>query len=57
MLNFIMMFCAILIFVRIYINKFDIQGKDIISIGVALSLTAILNLIQWLIDAVLKIII
>lgn len=48
MLSFIIMLIIVTIFTRIYINKFDIKSKDIISLILAFSLTTILNLIQWL---------
>ena len=55
MIEFILMLCIIVIFIRIYINRFDIQGKDIISVTIALILTTFLNLIQLGIDSILKI--
>lgn len=56
MFSFIIMFCIVLIFTRIYINKFDIKGKDIISIIVAISLTGFLNLIQFVLKFILDLI-
>jgi len=56
MLGFILMLCIIVIFTRLYLNKFDIERKDLISIVISVSLTILLNLIQLLADIILKLI-
>ncbi len=53
MRDFFIMLIIVTIFTRIYINKLEIKSKDIISIIIALVLTGTLNLIQFLIKALL----
>jgi len=56
MLEFIIMLIVVLIFTRVYINKFDIKGKDVISIVIAIILTGSLNLIQVILKFLLDLI-
>lgn len=48
MLNFIIMLAIVTVATRIYINKFDMKGKDVIALAISVSLTTVLNLIQFL---------
>lgn len=56
MLEFVFMVCLVLIFIRVYINKFDTKGKDLISIVLAIVLTGSLYFIQFAIKFVLDLI-
>lgn len=56
MRDFFIMLIIVTIFVRIYINKLDINGKDVIAIIIAIVLTGALNFIQFLIKALLDLI-
>jgi hypothetical protein len=56
MLGFIIMLILVTIFTRIYINKFDIKGKDIIALIIGFSLTVFLNLIQFVLKSILDLI-
>lgn len=56
MLSFILVWCGVLIFIRLFLNKFDIQHKDLISVGLSLGLTVFLTLIQWVIDLIMNLI-
>lgn len=56
MLNFIVMLIIVTIFARIYINKFNIKGKNIISVIAGVSLTGFLNFIQFALKGILDLI-
>jgi hypothetical protein len=56
MQSFIIMLIIVTVFTRIYINKFDIKGKDVISIMLAIILTGLLNFIQLILKFVLDLI-
>lgn len=56
MLKFIIMLILVTIFTRVYINKFDIKGKDVIALAISFSLTVFLNLIQWIFKFILDLI-
>jgi hypothetical protein len=56
MINFIIMFCIVVIFTRIFLNKYDIKSKDTFAVIIALILSIFLNLIQFIIDLILKMI-
>lgn len=55
MLSFIILWAVTMIFIRIYLRKFDIQFKDIIAITVSLLLTSFLSIIQLSIDLIINI--
>jgi hypothetical protein len=54
MWSFIVMAVIVFIFTRIYINKFDLKGKNVISLISAISLTGFLNIIQLILHGVLS---
>jgi len=56
MQSFIIMLIIVTVFTRIYINKFDIKGKDVISIVLAIIFTGLLNFIQFILKFVLDLI-
>jgi hypothetical protein len=56
MLGFVIMFVIVTGFTRIYIKKFDVKGKNVISVIIGFILTGFLNIIQLLLNGVLGII-
>lgn len=50
MLNFCLLACGVFAFVRFYIRQYETQGKTLISAVIAISLTALLNIIQFIFD-------
>ncbi len=56
MLEFILMLCLVLIFTRIYLNKFDVKNKDVFSIAIATIITLFFTLIQLILDFMLGLI-
>jgi hypothetical protein len=55
MVSFILVLCGCTIFIRVYINKYEMKHKDLISIALATSLTAFLTLIQFVVNLILNI--
>jgi hypothetical protein len=53
MLNFIVMLAIVTVGTRIYINKFEMKGKNLIALVISFILTVSLNLIQWLLKILL----
>lgn len=56
MISFVICTGLVFIFTRTYINKFDLPGKSIISLVVAISLTGFLNFIQFILHGTLSLI-
>lgn len=56
MLSYILVLCGVLIFIRLYLNKFEIEHKDIIAIALSVVLTTFLSLIQFIVECLLKLI-
>jgi hypothetical protein len=56
MIGAVLMFGGTLVFSRICLNKFNINGKNVISIAIALILTLFLNSIQLLLNFLLGLI-
>lgn len=57
MIEYLITLCICVIFVRLYLNKFnDLNGKDIISVVIAISITTFLTIIQMVIDFILNLI-
>jgi hypothetical protein len=56
MIEFVLMFCAFLIFIRLYMNKFYIKEKDKYSIIIAVIITSVLSIIQFVLDFILNLI-
>ena len=56
MLGFCLLACAIFAFVRFYIEKYEMKGKNLISSVIAVSLTALLNIIQFIFDKLISLI-
>lgn len=54
MLSFIIMVVIVFLLTRVYLDKFDIKGKSVISLIAAISLTGFLNLIQFILHGVLS---
>jgi hypothetical protein len=56
MLNFVVMLAIVTVGTRIYINKFEMKGKNLIALAISFILTVSLNLIQLLLKFILDLI-
>lgn len=56
MLSYALVLCGTLIFIRLFLNKFNMEHKDIIAIGLSVALTTFLSIIQWAIGFIINII-